>query len=761
MKLRLFLLLMTLPIIANATVRINGIVYDLDTDSKTAKVTRSFGCTGDIVIPESIDYEGTNYTVNCIDEWAFNGCAGLTSISIPNSVTSIMYQAFDGCTGLSSLTIPSSVIKVGTDAFANCTGLTSVIILCSPTEITTVGAFMGCSNLKEITFDCEVVTGLFYGLRTVEKVNLTEKVTTINDGVFELFTSMSNVVIPNSVTTIGRRAFRGCSALISLTIPTKVESIGDEAFAYCKSISHVEVLCSLNSYGKDIFVGCNNLQEVSFDCEKVTPLFKNVSTIEKINLTENVTSIGMQAFYGCSNLGSVKLPQRLTNIDRQAFAGCSEIKSIVIPNSVTYIGWGAFQGCGNLTSVVIGSGVTSIDGEAFNSFNIKKMIWLTNTPPTGSYYTRATVNYVSNDNFGSLSNTVIYPFLSSYFELDGIIYVPVSPYERTCAAIDCVYDTSSEKTKISPMVTYKGVTMNVLKVQPYVCFNNTYIKNLKCEMEGEIPEYAFAGCKNAQTIVLGNYVCEVETPGCYIGSNISKIGNYAFDNCKFKNLIIDNREEELTLGSNGSTPLFSSCPLDSVYIGGNITYSTSSNDGYSPFYRNLFLRTVLVTDKETEISENEFYGCNNLQNFTIGEGVSRFGNYAFSGCSSLKELSFGSKLKSVGIEAFSDCSSVTNIISRAIIPPKCETQALDDINKWNCKLYVPMGCLSSYQQTEQWKEFFFIEEQNELSSINNPKTEGHRIVKYYSIDGRCGSQAKEGLNIILLNDGSTKKIIIK
>ena len=147
-----------------------------------------------------------------------------------------------------------------------------------------------------------------------------------------------------------------------------------------------------------------------------------------------------------------------------------------------------------------------------------------------------------------------------------------------------------------------------------------------------------------------------------------------------------------------------------MYIGGNITYPTASDKGYSPFCRNRSLRTVVITDKETEVSENEFYGCTKLQSFTVGNGVTSFGNWAFSGCSSLKSLAFGTQLQSIGKEAFSDCTEVTKIVSKAATPPACGSQALDDINKWNCNLYLPTGSMSAYQAADQWKEFFFAEE---------------------------------------------------
>ena len=169
-------------------------------------------------------------------------------------------------------------------------------------------------------------------------------------------------------------------------------------------------------------------------------------------------------------------------------------------------------------------------------------------------------------------------------------------------------------------------------------------------------------------------------------------------------------ETNLKLGSNGSNPIFSSCPLDSVYLGRDISYNTSSNYGYSPFYRNTSLRAVKITDKETEISENEFYGCTNLQRVIIGDGVTTIGDWAFSGCSCLKYFAFGTHMKNIGQEAFSDCTAIEEIISKAQAAPVCGSQALDDINKWKCKLYVPKGYLAVYEAADQWKDFFFKEE---------------------------------------------------
>ena len=216
---------------------------------------------------------------------------------------------------------------------------------------------------------------------------------------------------------------------------------------------------------------------------------------------------------------------------------------------------------------------------------------------------------------------------------------------------------------------------------------------------------------------------------------------------------------QLTLGSNGSSPLFSSCPLDSVYIGRNITYSTTSSAGYSPFYRNTSLRTVHITDKETEISDNEFYGCTNLKRITIGDGVTYIGNWAFSGCSSIEYFSFGSAMQSIGKEAFSDCTAMTKLISHAMTPPVCDSQALDDISKWECTLSVPKGTVSSYQQAAQWKEFFFIDEG--ATGIQRTVSNDSKSFRTYNINGYEQNGQQRGLNIIRMSDGTVKKVMVK
>ena len=95
-----------------------------------------------------------------------------------------------------------------------------------------------------------------------------------------------------------------------------------------------------------------------------------------------------------------------------------------------------------------------------------KAIWLTNTPPNGYTNLAGTINYVANDNYTQLSNIKVYKYLSSYFEVDGIVYVPVNPSARTCDAISCSYDSTATSISIDETVSYKGIAMSVENVMP-------------------------------------------------------------------------------------------------------------------------------------------------------------------------------------------------------------------------------------------------------------------------------------------------------
>ena len=377
---------------------------------------------GEVIIPSTVTYNGTTYSVTTIKERTFYDCSSLTSVTIPNSVTSIGGEAFAGCSSLTSVTIPNSVTSIGDYAFFHCSSLTSITI---PNSVTSIGseAFYGCSSLTSVTIPNSVTSignDAFYGCSSLTSITIPNSVTSIGSEAFYGCSSLTSVTIPNSVTSIGDAAFYYCSSLTSITIPNSVTSIGDYAFYEC-SLSSItceattpptlgtEVFSDIlavyipentlsayqTAWGNE-FVFVNNettltlhvatpgtLADLIFDAGTRPALVAKLTLTGTLNdadftcMRETMTSLVDVDLSGITNTSGVNfgdkenlvriiLPTNLTSIENSAFNGCSSLTSITIPNNVTSIGDWAFAWCTSLSSITIPNSVTSIGDLAFH-----------------------------------------------------------------------------------------------------------------------------------------------------------------------------------------------------------------------------------------------------------------------------------------------------------------------------------------------------------------------------------------------------------
>ena len=292
-----------------------------------------------VTIPSTVTISGKEYSVTSIGDDAFYGCSSLTSVTFGDNsqLTSIGNYAFRYCSSLTSIEIPSGVTSIGDDAFYGCSSLTSVTFG-DNSQLTSIGydAFRSCSSLTGI----EIPSG----------------VTSIGDSAFSGCSSLTGIEIPSGVTSIGYYAFSGCSSLTGIEIPSGVTSIGGGAFSRCLSLTSIIVESGNAVY--DSRDNCNAIIETATNTL--------ITGCQNTVIPNTVTSIGDDAFYGCSSLTSIEIPSGVTSIGGGAFSHCSSLTSIEIPSGVTSIGGYAFRGCSSLTSIEIPSGVTSIGDLAFS-----------------------------------------------------------------------------------------------------------------------------------------------------------------------------------------------------------------------------------------------------------------------------------------------------------------------------------------------------------------------------------------------------------
>ena len=306
---------------------------------------------------------------------AFYGCSMLTSITIPNSVTSIGNYAFYNCSGLTgTLTIPNSVTSIGNYAFCGCSGLTGNLMI--PESVTSIGsyAFNGCSGLTWVNIPNSVTSisdYTFYGCSGLTYVNIPHSLTSFGDYAFYGCSGMTSVRIPESVTSIGNYAFYGCSGLTgTLTLPHSGPILGNYAFSGCNGLTSVNIECYNINYGWGMgthtFSNCTGLTSARIFSGMIGDYaFSGCSGLTSVTIGNLVTRIYNYAFLNCSGLTSVTIGNSVSSISEYAFAGCSRLTSVTIPNSVTSIGQRAFSNCSGLTSVTIGTGVSSIGESAF------------------------------------------------------------------------------------------------------------------------------------------------------------------------------------------------------------------------------------------------------------------------------------------------------------------------------------------------------------------------------------------------------------
>ena len=376
---------------------VNGINYFVRkaTLPYEVAVDRNADIVGEVAIPSNVIFLENSFVVTYISGSAFSVCSGLTSVTIPNSVTNIAAYAFEYCNRLTSITIPNSVTSIGYGVFNSCNKLTSIAIPNSVTSIRNY-AFWGCISLTSVT--------------------IPNSVTNIGDGAFTACTGLTSITIPNSVISIGYYAFNQCTSLISVNIPNSVTSIGSYTFSSCSKLTSVTVewttpLSIPNSVFSDLDLSTRTLnvpagtlatyqsalvwKEFGTIVEYVAPVVGQKIATSGVNYTVTKATLPYEVAVDANTnsnsgrfstaaqtgiTGAVIIPATINNggntfsvtsIVANAFQNSTGLTSVTIPSSVTSIGDSAFSNCTGLTAVTVnGTTPIAINANVFENITL-------------------------------------------------------------------------------------------------------------------------------------------------------------------------------------------------------------------------------------------------------------------------------------------------------------------------------------------------------------------------------------------------------
>ena len=332
----------------------------------------------------------------------------LVEVTMPDSVTVAERRAFRDCTSLKDLTLSKSLTTVESETFRGCTSLTSIEIPKSLTECArwdtyfyAEGAFCGCNNLSNVTFEdgTKTIAGyLFANCSGIKSITIPDTVTKIGDAAFKnsglekvtlgsnigeigayafLNTALTEAAMPDSIQTFGESCFKNNTSLHEVKLPMHVKSIPDQAFSGCTSLNRIVIPDSVTQIGNDAFYNCTALETAQFGNSLQSignEAFRLCTSISNITIPMGTVTIQANAFRDCAGLITVTIPASVTSIGGSAFQNCDSLVKIAIPDSVTSFGTYVFYDCDSLTDVTLSGNMTSIPQYTFGDCDVLEQV---------------------------------------------------------------------------------------------------------------------------------------------------------------------------------------------------------------------------------------------------------------------------------------------------------------------------------------------------------------------------------------------------
>lgn len=696
----------------------NGIYYDI-VNGKAVVVSGNANYSGDVVIPETVEYGGQHYVVDSIGEWAFNACSGVMSVKLPEKLRVIGRLAFVDCYGLTSISFPASLKVIGDGAFQNCDGLTS---LSFPEGITQIGdgAFQRCGRLETLFFPstmksidwgvfCESHENKYGGECTcdsIRRIEVRDIATWFNSNRFternhhvaapyaDLYVSgdlLTDIVLPDTMTRIRPALFYGCKKLHSVVFPNNLKVIDDCAFENCTGIENLELPQGLDSIKSSAFSGCKRLKDM--------------------HLPQELKYIGMMAFGSCTELISVSFPNKLENIAYGAFESCKSLQSVVLPEGLKSIESCAFQNCISLTSVKLPSTLRFIGDCAFNQCNVG-FEFASIVPPT-------------------------IEGMNPLGDEDNLLYVPEEGIEAYRTAwSDKVNDILCLERQHDWDVTVEAEEKSsaVLQAVGGVSDNEAARNVVRLKVSGTVNSYDFMVMRNKMTSLReldltdahvvynpyehyqGYHSWNDSLPDyafyqkglrkCKLSQSITYIGESAFSGCrKLTSMDIPEKVQEIGGGA------FTGCDsLKEVEF-----HEGLERIGDDAFSNCALQDTIVFPQTLKHISYNAFAMNGSLKAVKFPVGLESIEGSAFNNCSGLSEVRFPASVLSVGSDAFVMCDNIKDVYTYIIDPFDLDQNTFTAGVFLKATLHVPETAQDNYYWNTQWSQF-----QGRLVTFNEP-----------------------------------------
>ncbi|MGN1162657.1 MAG: leucine-rich repeat protein, partial [Christensenellales bacterium] len=504
-------------------------------------------------------------SVKKIGNGSFRNLDGLTGLSMSTVVDSIGEYAFENCVSIEQFAFGPFINKIGDGAFKNCVSLSTLKNFENIPTTELVGTFENCAMLTNVTLP-SVVTRIertFKNCSNLLEVVLPDGLRNIEESTFENCASLSYIEIPSSVSFFGSKVFRNCVSLIAvyglkdvvaieisdsmfencvslqqLNIPSNTAVIGDRAFYACSALQSINNLSvvKVGEVCEEAFAKCTNLKELIFSGSVKTVGARAFadSGVEKVSLSQRLSTLGEGAFENCARLSSVQNLGIITNIPQNSFKNCSSLFSVSIPATVTNVGTLAFENCSSLTNLSIPASVQTIEVDALkNATGLKSItlqgdlasVYNLNSTGLNWYYNTVAVNELNKKGYYTtvVSDWIVQNINGQYYIVGyrGISTNVTIPYiitneigERTYIyGVALQQYTDPSFTGFENVVIEEGIqaifnidaknTTNGAVSVKYPCFQNmTTLKSITLPSTlSSLSNGAFAGCSSLTEVV--------------------------------------------------------------------------------------------------------------------------------------------------------------------------------------------------------------------------------------------------------------------